>query len=70
MELFARGWVGPRVLVVDDDPVSAKVMKRLFAAHSIEVDTAPNGRVALEMYRNNRYRLILSDWMMPEMNGV
>ena len=70
MDLLSRSWSGPRVLVVEDDPVSAKVMKRLFAAQSIDVDTATNGRVALEMFRHNRYRLVLSDWMMPEMNGV
>ncbi len=70
MDILAKSWTGPRVLVVEDDPVAAKVAKRLFAGQNVEVDLATDGRVALEMYRTNRYRLVLSDWLMPEINGV
>ena len=60
----------PRVLVVEDDPVSAMLVKRLLAAQNIEADLAPDGQVALQMHRDRPYRLVISDWMMPEMDGV
>lgn len=60
----------PRVLIVEDDPVSAMLVQRLFKSHGIAADRAVNGAVAIEMHNRNRYRLVVSDWMMPEMDGV
>ena len=60
----------PRVLLVEDDPVSAYLIQQLFMAQDLPLDHAGNGAIALEMQRQNRYRLVISDWMMPEMNGV
>lgn len=60
----------PRVLLVEDDPVSAYLIQQMFQAQNLPLDHAINGAVALEMHRKNRYRLVISDWMMPEMNGV
>ncbi|HEY0866304.1 MAG TPA: diguanylate cyclase [Fimbriimonas sp.] len=59
-----------RVLVVEDDPVSSMLVQRLFSTQGVQVDVAPNGIVALEKQRQNNYRLVVSDWMMPEMDGV
>jgi two-component system, cell cycle response regulator len=60
----------PRVLVVEDDPVSATLIQRLFAGQGMLVDHAQDGAVALELHRNHPYRIVVSDWMMPEMDGV
>lgn len=60
----------PRVLLVEDDPVSAYLIQQMFQAQDIPLDHAINGLIALEMQRESRYRLVISDWMMPEMNGV
>jgi len=62
--------VRPRVLLVEDDPVSAYLIQQMFQAQDLPLDHAVNGAIALEMQRKNRYRLVISDWMMPEMNGV
>jgi len=62
--------VRPRVLLVEDDPVSAYLIQQMFHAQNLPLDHATNGAIALDMHRQNRYRLVLSDWMMPEMNGV
>ncbi|MBI1756139.1 MAG: diguanylate cyclase [Fimbriimonas ginsengisoli] len=60
----------PNVLVVEDDPVSALLVKRLLAAQEIACDHALNGKQALEMHSQRPYRLVVSDWMMPEMTGI
>lgn len=68
--LAAASGTLPRVLVVEDDPVSAMLVQRLLAAQGVAVDRAPDGRVALRMHQERPYRLVISDWMMPEMDGV
>ncbi len=59
------------VLLVDDDESSvilaAKMLKRAGFAH---VDTASNAKTALTMLKNKSYRLVISDWNMPEMDGL
>jgi diguanylate cyclase (GGDEF)-like protein/PAS domain S-box-containing protein len=59
-----------RVLVVEDDPVAGMVLQRTLSRQGITVDRADDGRVALKMHRDKPYRLVISDWMMPEMDGV
>jgi two-component system cell cycle response regulator len=59
-----------RVLVVEDDPVAAMLMIRLLQAQGLVADHATTGTAALEMHHRVPYRLVVSDWMMPEMDGV
>ena len=58
-----------RVLVADDDEISLEVARRRLERLGHEVETAPNGRVAVEMARDARYDLILLDLHMPELDG-
>ena len=59
------------VLLVDDDESSlilaAKMLKRAGFDH---VDTALTGAGALELMRSKDYRLVISDWNMPGMDGL
>jgi two-component system cell cycle response regulator len=64
------GWNRPRVLVVEDDPVSAMLVRKLLKGHNIESDHAINGKQAIDMHQERHYKLIVSDWMMPEMSGI
>src|SRR5947208_1302607 len=59
-----------KVLVVEDDPVSALLVKKLLEAQGIPSDHAPDGVHAIEMHRQHSYRMVVSDWMMPEMSGI
>jgi DNA-binding response OmpR family regulator len=60
-----------RVLVVDDsDHVRILVSKRLKQRDFSEIDTAPNGRIALEKVKSFRPDIIFLDAIMPEMGGL
>jgi CheY-like chemotaxis protein len=60
-----------RVLVVDDsDHVRILVSKRLKQREFSQIDTAPNGKVALEKVRDFRPDIIFLDAVMPEMGGL
>ncbi len=59
-----------KVLVVEDDDVSAEILTNMLESFGYEVAVADNGRVAFDLIRTGRYRLVVSDWEMPEMSGV
>ncbi len=60
---------GKTILVVDDEPAILKLLTTLLSADGHQVETAPNGAVALEKLRDRTYDLILSDIKMPELDG-
>jgi len=59
-----------RVLVVDDEPAVGRALSRVLAAHGFEVRTCTSGRDALDCLREWPASSVLSDFQMPEMNGV
>ncbi|MBE2181108.1 MAG: response regulator [Chthoniobacterales bacterium] len=60
---------GEDVLIVEDDPMAADIVKRTLAADGWNFRHARNGREALEMIRASWPALIVLDLMMPEMDG-
>jgi len=58
------------ILVVDDEPLVAAIMADILGLEGYEVETAKNGREALEKIAARSYDLILSDLQMPELDGV
>lgn len=58
------------ILVVDDDPISRKLVVRYLESANFKVDTAVDGVAAVEMAKQNDYNLILMDIMMPRKNGL
>jgi putative two-component system response regulator len=59
-----------RLLIVDDDEISRLMLHEALAKAGYDVETAANGRDAMSRIRSAGCRLIISDWEMPEMNGV
>lgn len=57
------------VLVVEDNTVNIMVIKKTLNRLGIKPDVAENGRIALEILKNNDYDLILMDLYMPELDG-
>ena len=58
------------VLVVDDDPASAQLLRRLLEKGGWSVDHAANGPEALDRLAHLRPALIILDLMMPEVDGL
>ena len=58
------------ILLVEDDRSMQLLYKRLLEKSGHEVTTASNGRAALEIVKINPPQLIITDWMMPEMDGL
>ena len=73
LSLILKKYTCPRppcpVLLVEDDPVTREVTRRILQKEGWKVSEAENGRVALECMELERPRLIVLDLMMPEMDG-
>ena len=68
----SKPFEGVRALLAEDNLQNQLVAKILLKKLGIELDVADNGRIALEKARDNpeRYRLILMDMQMPELDGL
>ena len=58
-----------RILIVDDNSVNLYMMETLLKGHGYDVSTAENGREALEKARLDPPDLVISDSLMPVMDG-
>ncbi|HET8726848.1 MAG TPA: response regulator [Alphaproteobacteria bacterium] len=58
------------VLVVDDDPATRDVLRRMLTKEGWRVREAANGREGLEALNDATPVLVLLDLMMPEMDGL
>jgi len=59
-----------RMLLVDDEVNVLKALQRVFRQENYHVVTAASGREALDHLRNGPFHLVISDYMMPGMNGA
>ena len=59
-----------RVLVAEDDCISAEILSDMLKQFGYEVTVVSDGRKAFEIIRTGRYRLVISDWEMPGMSGL
>ena len=59
-----------RILVVDDTDLNREVMTRILERDGHAVETAEDGREALEKLQEGAYDLVLLDVMMPGLDGI
>jgi len=59
-----------RVLVVDDEPQITRVLRTVLTSQGYEVQTAPEGQSALSSFTEWLPELVITDLMMPRMDGV
>ncbi len=59
-----------RLLIVEDEEVLSESLKRVFSREGYEVDTAGSAEAALEVFENGFYDLIITDIILPGMDGI
>ncbi len=60
-----------KILVVDDFPTMRRIIKNLLKDLGYEnVDEAEDGVMGLEKLRNGNFDIVVSDWNMPNMDGL
>ena len=59
-----------KILVIDDERAIRNTLKEILEMESHEVETAENGRIALDKAKQQQFDLIFSDIKMPEMDGM
>lgn len=58
------------ILLAEDDPVTRMLMTRFLKKAGYEVDAVADGTEALEHMTRHYYPLLVTDWEMPEMDGI
>ena len=59
-----------RILLVDDEPTQRLIMARLLKRAGYSVEVAGNGKEALDKIGAGDFQLMITDWEMPEMDGI
>jgi CheY-like chemotaxis protein len=62
--------MGVRILVVDDDPSTVKLISNFLRKQGYEVTGALDGAKAIELIENSHFDLVVSDVRMPHLGGV
>jgi len=58
------------ILVVDDDEMMRTFIKELLQIHDYKITEAANGKEGLKEFRENTPDLVITDIIMPEMEGI
>ena len=58
-----------RILLVEDEPTSASILRARLERMGHEVRLAEDGLAGWEAYRSEDIRLVVTDWMMPGLDG-
>lgn len=59
-----------KVLIVEDDPVARLYIEAALAVLELETVVASDGEEALSVIETEPIRLVVSDWMMPKIDGL
>lgn len=58
------------ILLVDDDPITVELLKAVLENSGHEVVVARNGEDAWMTLARQRIQVVISDWMMPKLDGL
>lgn len=59
-----------RILIVDDDPLIRGSLYELLRGQKYEVEMASDGAEAIEHLKRSEFQLVLTDWKMPQVDGM
>ena len=58
-----------KVLYAEDEFTNRKLLELLLQRRGIDCDLASDGAIALEMFKDNNYAVVVLDQYMPRLNG-
>lgn len=58
------------ILIAEDDAVTRMLLKKTLIKEGHEVVSVENGRKAFDLFEKSFFPIVLTDWMMPEMDGL
>lgn len=58
------------ILIADDDPVSCSLLELYLDKEGYSCVSAKNGREALDLYNAQPFSIVITDWLMPELDGT
>lgn len=58
-----------KILIIEDDPDTVAILKMFFKKEGYDIDVASDGQEGFDKLRKDRHDLVLSDVMMPKMDG-
>lgn len=59
-----------KILVVEDEPILLELIKEILEIEGLRVDVAANASEALELLKENKYAIVMTDINMPGMDGM
>lgn len=59
-----------KALIVEDDAVTRKALAELVNEAGLEVDTAPDGELAVGLLTRNAYDVVVLDLILPKISGT
>ncbi len=62
--------VAERILVVDDEVMNRDLLQQILVRAGYEVSTAADGETAIAMLRQGTFHIVLTDMLMPGMDGL
>lgn len=60
----------PNILLVEDDPLTRGQLAELLGEHFRHISVAENGEEGLKIYRESRPDIVITDILMPVMDGM
>ena len=58
-----------KILIVEDNPGSRRLVKLHLTAAGYEVVEAEDGELAWELFQRESFQIVITDWMMPKLDG-
>ena len=59
-----------KILLIEDDAKLLENIKKGLKTHGFRIDTAKDGEEGLYLAQNNKYDVMIVDWMLPKLSGI
>jgi PAS domain S-box-containing protein len=62
--------IDPKILLVEDNPLNVQLTLNILKKDGYKADVAENGKIGVELFKKNKYDVVLMDIQMPVMDGI